>query len=129
MNDSEPGAGACAGAARTGDPTRRAIMGMLLLGYVAFMALHGVLGTHRVMYLYHYFIGLLIALCLVPLVMQEAAERWPTVARRRVPAMAGMTALLLAGFLFYAPLTFHKPLTKAECERRNLFQHVVECRA
>jgi hypothetical protein len=44
------------------------------------------------------------------------------------PLLAGATVLLLASFLFYAPLTFHRPLTHAQCERRNLFQQVVECR-
>jgi dolichyl-phosphate-mannose--protein O-mannosyl transferase len=110
------------------DPQRRTLMVMLLLQYVAFMALHGWLGTQRVMYVYHYFIGLLLAFCLVPLVWMEVAERWPTVRARMEPLLAGAIVLLLAGFVFYAPLTFHRPLTHAQCEWRNFFQRVVECR-
>ena len=110
------------------DPQRRILMTVLLIQYVAFMALHVWLGTQRVMYIYHYFIGLLLAFCLVPLVWMEAADRWPPVRARTEPLLAGVTALLLASFLFYAPLTFHRPLTHTECERRNVFQRVVECR-
>jgi len=107
---------------------RRGIMGMLLLGYLAFMVLHGVLGTHRVMYLYHYFIGLLFTFTLVPLVFTEVLERWPRARHWRSPALAVLTALLLGSFVFYAPLTFHRPLDHDQCERRNLFQQVVACR-
>ncbi len=110
------------------DPQRRTLMSMLLFQYLAFMALHAWLGTQRVMYVYHYFIGLLLAFCLVPLVWREAADRWPPLRARIGPLLAGATVLLLASFLFYAPLTFHRPLTHAQCERRNILQHVVECR-
>ncbi len=109
------------------DPDRRALMTMLLLEYAVFMAAHVWLGTQRVTYFYHYFIGLLLAFCLVPLVWMEAADRWQRLRTRLEPVMAGATALLLASFIFYAPLTFHRPLSHAECERRNLFQHVVDC--
>jgi hypothetical protein len=40
-----------------------------------------------------------------------------------------LTALLLVSFVFYSPLNFHRPLTHLECERRNTFQHVVDCRS
>lgn len=110
------------------EPQRHALMAALLVQYVAVMCLHMLLGTQRVMYIYHYFIGLLLAFCLIPLVWMEAAERWPPVRTRTAPVLAGTTALLLANFLFYAPLTFHQPLTHSQCEWRNLFQAVVECR-
>lgn len=110
-----------------GWPHRRVLMAMLLLQYLAFMAVHAWLGTQRVMYLYHYFIGLLLAFCLIPLALEEAAERWRTLGTHKTPALAAMTVLLLCSFVFYSPLTFHRPLTHAECEQRNLLQHVVEC--
>lgn len=110
-----------------GPPHRRALMAMLLLQYLVFMAVHLWLGTQRVMYLYHYFIGLLLAFCLIPLVLAEAADRWRALDRHNTPALSAMTALLLCSFVFYSPLTFHRPLTHVECERRNLPQHVVEC--
>jgi dolichyl-phosphate-mannose--protein O-mannosyl transferase len=102
---------------------------MLLIEYVAFMALHCFLGLFRVMYLYHYFIGLLLAFTLLPLVFREAVDRWPAVRKWQTPALAGLTALLLASFIFYSPLNFHRPLTYPQCEWRNSFQHVVNCRS
>jgi dolichyl-phosphate-mannose--protein O-mannosyl transferase len=107
----------------------RPLLGMLLIEYIAFMALHWFLGTYRVMYLYHYFIGLLLAFTLLPLVFREALDRWPAAQRWQTPALAGLTALLLVSFVFYSPLNFHRPLTYQECERRNSFQHVVDCRS
>jgi len=115
--------------ARPPDPVRRSLMGMLLIEYAAFMALHAYLGTYRVMYLYHYFIGLLLAFTLLPLVFREVLDRWPAARKWQTPALAGLTALLLVSFVFYSPLNFHRPLTYQECERRNTFQHVVDCRS
>jgi dolichyl-phosphate-mannose--protein O-mannosyl transferase len=115
-----------AGRARPAD-VRRALLGMLLIEYLAFMVLHWYLGTHRVMYLYHYFIGLLLAFTLLPLLYQEALERWPAVQKWQTPVLGGLTALVLVSFAFYSPLNFHRPLTHAQCERRNSFQHVVDC--
>ncbi|MGB6451827.1 MAG: phospholipid carrier-dependent glycosyltransferase [Steroidobacteraceae bacterium] len=108
-------------------PERRALTIMLLLQYLVFMAVHLYLGTYRVMYLYHYFIGLLLTLCLVPLAAAEAGERWPVLRTRRTVLLGAMCALLGAGFLFYAPLTFHWYLTHGQCEWRNVLQKVVSC--
>jgi len=108
-------------------PGRRALMLMLLVQYVAFMAVHLYIAQQRVMYLYHYFIGLLLAFCLVPLVAGEAADHWPALRERQVPLLGAMLALLWACFIFYAPLTFHWPLTHAQCEWRNVLEHVVRC--
>jgi dolichyl-phosphate-mannose--protein O-mannosyl transferase len=111
------------------DPVLRALLGMLLIEYIVFVALHWYLGTHRVMYLYHYFIGLLLAFTLLPLVFREALQRWPAAQKWQTPALAGLTALLLTSFVFYSPLNFHWPLTHEQCEWRNSLQHVVDCRA
>ena len=110
------------------DPARRALMAMLLVEYAAFMVLHCYLGAHRVMYLYHYFIGLLIAFTLLALVFKEVMDRWPPLRRWETPALGGLTALLLVSFVFYSPLSFHRPMTYRQCELRNVFQHVVDCR-
>jgi len=110
------------------DPVRHALMKMLLLEYVAFMLLHCYLGSYRVMYLYHYFIGLLLAFTMLPLVFQEIMARWPDIRRWETQSLAGITALVLISFIFYAPLSFHRPLTHEQCEVRNVFQHVVSCR-
>jgi dolichyl-phosphate-mannose-protein mannosyltransferase len=111
----------------TSHPERRALMGMLLLQYVAFMIVHAYIGHQRVMYLYHYFIGLVISFCLVPLLAREAAEHWPALRQRQVPLLGAMMVLTWTCFIFYAPLTFHWPLTHAQCEWRNVLQHVVRC--
>jgi len=109
------------------DPARRDLMVMLLLLYVVLLAIHGYLGRRRVLYLYHYFLALLPAYCLVPLVIAEAAERWRWFRRGQLPLLTGSIALLLAAFLFYAPLTFHQKLTRQQCELRNILQDVVTC--
>ena len=113
---------------QSSNPERRALMVMLLLQYLVFMAAHTYLGTMRVMYLYHYFPALVIAFCLVPLVLAEAAERWQALRARQESKLAVITVLLLVSFAFYSPLSFHRPLTYAQCERRNVVQHVVDCR-
>ena len=109
------------------DTARRPLLYMLLIEYVAFMGLHEYLGHIRVMYLYHYFIGLLLAFTMVPLVFAEAMERWAPLRRSQSMALGAMTAALLVSFVFYAPLSYHRPLTHHECELRNLFAHVVDC--
>ena len=108
-------------------PWRRSLMAMLLVQYIAFMAVHAYIGLQRVMYLYHYFIALLLALALVPLVVAEAEDRWPVLRARRVTLGLTMLALVWIAFFFYAPLTFHWPLTHTQCEWRNVLQHVVHC--
>ena len=110
------------------DPERRALMVMLLLQYLAFMTVHAYLGMMRVMYLYHYFLALVLAFCLVPLVLAEVAERWRAPRAWQESGLAVSTLLLLVSFAFYAPLTFYRPLTHAQCEWRNAVQHIVDCR-
>jgi len=109
------------------NPMRRSLMWMLLIEWLAFMVLHEYLSTLRVMYLYHYFIGLVLAFVMLPLIFEEAADRWPSFERRRDLLLGGLTAALLTSFIFYAPLNFHRPLTHDECELRNALQHVVNC--
>jgi dolichyl-phosphate-mannose--protein O-mannosyl transferase len=109
-------------------PERRALMIMLLLQYAALMAVYAYLGTMRVMYLYHYFLALLVAFSLVPLVLAEAADRWRALRAWQEPVLTAMTVLLLVSFAFYSPLSVHRPLTHAQCEWRNVVQRVVDCR-
>jgi dolichyl-phosphate-mannose--protein O-mannosyl transferase len=110
------------------DPERRALLTMLLLQYLVFITVHAYLGTVRVMYLYHYFLALLLAFCLVPLVLAEARARWHVLRARQEWQLAIATALLLVSFTFYAPLSFHRALTHTQCEWRNVVQHIVDCR-
>lgn len=108
-------------------PWRHAVMLMLLLQYLIYMAVHIYLGTMRVMYLYHYFLALVITFALVPLVFAEIAERWSAFRERQDGILSGLVVGLLASFAFFSPLSFHRPLTKAQCELRNIVQHVVKC--
>jgi len=109
------------------DPARRALMVMLLALYLVFMTVHACLGTVRVMYLYHYFLALVLAFCLVPLVLAEAADRWHALRSCQDSGLTVVAAGLLVSFAFYSPLSLHHPLTHAQCERRNVLQHVVDC--
>ena len=92
------------------------------------MAVHAYLGTMRVMYLYHYFLALVLAFCLLPLVLAEVAERWRAPRAWQEWELAVITVMLLVSFEFYSPLSFHRPLTRAQCEWRNAVQHIVDCR-
>lgn len=108
-------------------PWRRPLMGMLLVQYLVFMAVHAYIGQQRVVYLYHYFIALVMSFCLIPLLAGEVAEHWPALRARQVPLAGLMMVLTWTSFVFYAPLTFHWPLTHAQCEWRNVLEHVVHC--
>jgi dolichyl-phosphate-mannose--protein O-mannosyl transferase len=101
---------------------------MILAEYVAFMAMNALLGQYRVLYLYHYFIGLVLAFTLLPLIYREVSERWSGLKSWQTPVLAAFTVLQLGSFVFYSPLSSHQPLTHAQCERRNVVQHVVDCR-
>ncbi|MBI1682865.1 phospholipid carrier-dependent glycosyltransferase [Caulobacter hibisci] len=108
---------------------RRRLMLTLLAGWTMFMTAHLLLAQQRVLYLYHYFPGLLISWALAILAFEEACARWPAVARRRMPLLAAATGAVLLGFLAYAPFTYHRPLTHAGCAVRTLLgPHVADCR-
>lgn len=107
---------------------RRALMAMLLAAYAGFLAINFWLGARRVLYLYHYFLGLLMAFCLVPLVWRELCGRWPVLQRFERHAAVLFCAVVWLAYSCYAPLSLHRPLTHDACERRNLLQHVVDCR-
>lgn len=113
---------------RSSDPTRRALMTLLFIQYVIFLAVHAYLGTQRVMYLYHYFIGLLICFTLLPLTLRELEDRFPGVRQREPAVLGAVTLVVLGSFIFYSPLSFHRPLAHSQCEARNMLQHVVDCR-
>ena len=95
--------------------------------YVTFMLLHLWLITQRVLYLYHYFLGLLISYILVALMWQYLCEARQATERQRTKSLVlGATAIALS-FWFFLPLSNHWPLTHEQCELRNVFERVVEC--
>ncbi len=107
---------------------RRSMIAMLMLTYAVFLAAHLYMASQRVMYLYHYLPALTISLALVPLAFDVLAARFSWLAKRgpRLLCLASLAAI--AAFLFFSPLTLHRPLTPSGCEGRNAFGHVVTCR-
>ena len=100
----------------------------LLSAWTACFALHEWIAAQRVMYLYHAFNGLLLGYLLALLAWSAAIERWPALRRRQAVLAGAFMALHLAAFLWLSPLSFHRPLTRDACERRNFPLRVVECR-
>jgi dolichyl-phosphate-mannose-protein mannosyltransferase len=97
--------------------------------YVAFMLLNLWIITQRVMYLYHYFMGLMISYVLLALLWQYLSEIHVSFARRRTGILAIACGAYLASYLFFLPLSNHWPLTKEQCERRNIsISHILDCR-
>jgi dolichyl-phosphate-mannose-protein mannosyltransferase len=95
--------------------------------YAAFMLLHLWIITQRVMYLYHYFLGLLISFILIALIWQYLRDTRPKLARNQTKILACGTAVIFLSFWFFLPLTNHRPLTFDQCERRNVIERIVEC--
>lgn len=97
--------------------------------YVLFMLMNLWLISQRVMYLYHYFLGLMISYVLIALVWQYACEANAALARHRIKIMSAVVAALFVSFMFFLPLSDHWPLSKTQCERRNIWiSHIVACR-
>ncbi|MDB5799261.1 MAG: hypothetical protein JWL63_200 [Rhodocyclales bacterium] len=95
--------------------------------YATFFVLHLYFGTQRVMYLYHYFLGLLITYVLVVLQWQYLTELHAIKTRTRLAIATGIAIATCASFAFFAPLSNHTPLTHDQCEARNIFTRIVDC--
>ena len=96
--------------------------------YVAFMLLHLWLITQRVMYLYHYFIGLMLSYVILALLWQYLSEVHAAFGKYRTRILAVASAAYLASYLFFLPLSNHTPMTKEQCNRRNIsISHIVDC--
>jgi dolichyl-phosphate-mannose--protein O-mannosyl transferase len=107
--------------------TWQLIEGLAVL-YLAFMAMSLVYESRRVMYLYHYFPGLLLSYVLLALWWQWGRERSRRFARHGTSVLATVMGLFLLCYLFFLPLSNHVPLTKAECSRRNIWiSYVLDC--
>ena len=110
-----------------GDKETYALIEVFAALYVVFMVLHMYLGAQRVMYLYHYFIGLLYSYILIVLNWRYFC-RMHNLSLSRRTLVAGIIALcLLVSGLFYLPLSNHWKLNKSQCEQRNLLSTIVEC--
>ncbi|MGC3980090.1 MAG: phospholipid carrier-dependent glycosyltransferase [Steroidobacteraceae bacterium] len=97
--------------------------------YVAFMLLHSWIITQRVMYLYHYFLGLMFSYVLLALLWQYLSEVYAGFAKHRTAILAWACGAYFISYLFFLPLSNHWPLTKEECERRNIsISHILDCK-
>lgn len=103
------------------------LLEVFIVAYLAFMALHWWLSEQRVMYLYHYFIGLLFSYIVFVLVFLLCAEISHRFARQSYKTVV-ILAIAIAGCFYYvAPLTYSLPLDKAACERQNIIHQTVQC--
>lgn len=112
-----------------GSLTTYRLIEVFTLLYVTHMLLHLWIITQRVMYLYHYFFGLIVSYILLALLGQYVSEVHAGFARWRTTVLASVMGAFFLSFLFFLPLSNHWPLTKEECERRNIsISHIVSCR-
>lgn len=96
--------------------------------YVTYMALHLWIISQRVLYLYHYFIGLMLSYVLLALIWKYVAEFKPAFDRHKGKILAGTMTFFALSFWFFLPLTNHYPMTHEQCELRNIWvSHIVDC--
>lgn len=105
-------------------PRRRATASALLALWGVFMICHLCLGQTRVMYLYHYFPGLILSWTLLAVALAEGMDRRSATALGLPLQAIGVAHL--AAFLLIAPFSFHTPLTHGWCEIRSLA--AIDCR-
>lgn len=110
-----------------GEKSTYALIEVFTALYVIIMLLHLYLGAQRVMYLYHYFLGLFISYILIVLNWRYLCELHEFNRKIRTAIAAGLAVCILGSCLFFLPLSNHWPLTKQQCERRNIFSVVVDC--
>ena len=105
----------------------RSVGRLLLLGWAAFMAVHLLIATQRVVYTYHSFPALVLTLLMAPLAWDavKARFRLSPVSQQRLGG--AFAALILAGFVLTAPFALHWPLSRGACEALTPFGGV-ECR-
>lgn len=107
---------------------RRALALALLVLWAWLMGLHAWLAQARVLYLYHYFPGLILSWCLAGLAVSEGLERMAAKGRDGRTALALALLLHLAAFWFWSPVTFGRDLTVAGCLARDTPFTRVHCR-
>ncbi|MDV6330267.1 phospholipid carrier-dependent glycosyltransferase [Asticcacaulis sp. 201] len=95
--------------------------------FMIFWTFHIYLGLHRVMYIYHYFIGLALSFLLISLVFKIVSRRVPLIEKHRFSILCTLSVIIACSYLFYAPLTYHQFLTRSECELRNIPVTLVIC--
>ena len=113
----------------SGQPETWQLIECLTVLYAAFMLMSIVFESRRVMYLYHYFPGLMLSYVLLALWWQRGREISRKLAQHGTRLLAVVMAVFLTSYLFFLPLNNHVPLTKTECERRNIWiSYLLDCR-
>lgn len=103
------------------------LLEMLVLVYWLTFALHGYLSAQRVMYLYHYFLGLLFSFVIFIVLLAWCIERWRPDYRLLLGGLGLWLGIAMSCFAYVAPLTYALPLTEAQCQRLNTFHQTVKC--
>jgi len=99
----------------------------LLVMYLFFWFFHIYLGTQRVMYIYHYFIGLSLSFFLFALSFRIMARQVKFIDKHRFTILCGLSLLIAGAYLYYAPLTYHQFITRDKCEAYNWPTKVIVC--
>ncbi|NLY16450.1 MAG: phospholipid carrier-dependent glycosyltransferase [Gammaproteobacteria bacterium] len=103
------------------------LLEMLVLLYWLTFALHGYLSAQRVMYLYHYFLGLLFSFVIFLVLLAWFIERWQPDYRWLLTGLGLWLGVAISCFVHVSPLTYALPLSEAQCQRLNTFHQTVKC--
>lgn len=103
------------------------VLEALMAMYLIFMAIHFYLGTQRVMYIYHYFIGLILSYLMAGVVFKIAAQRLSFFKKQKLNLLTALSIAIALSFSLYAPFSYHTPLTRDECEWRNWPSEIIKC--
>jgi dolichyl-phosphate-mannose-protein mannosyltransferase len=89
----------------------------LLLIWTVLMGANIVLASHRVMYLYHYFMPLVLGWVMIGLLFRGLTARASSALVERLAG--GVAGLVLANFLLLSPLALHRSLGPSGCAIRS----------
>jgi len=104
------------------DERRFRMVALFFLMYVGFMTGMIYMEMSRAFYLYHYLMGLMIAIFLaVSLFGYLAGELMVKKSRPLYIGIIIFVLVVVAAYLFFSPFTYYQPLTTAEFELHNWF--------
>lgn len=107
---------------------RAVVLAGALIVWLVMTVVHAWLGSGRVMYLYHHFIGLVVGILTIPLIVEAMSSIDSRFARRRGVVTAGLVAASACAFVWWSPLAYHRPLSHAACFARTIPLPMVACR-
>ncbi|MDB4978951.1 MAG: glycosyl transferase family protein [Candidatus Peribacteria bacterium] len=88
--------------------------------YTGYMA--GISQIHRVMYLYHYFLPLMISFILVAIVWMNIQRlgKFVISEEQKLTGLMILAGLICISYQFYRPLTYYEPLSKEQVQHRAI---------